>query len=223
MTPNRLPQAVVFDFDGTLVDSQIDFGLMRRRVVEHLADWRFEPDPAAARMILEAVHWARERLAERSREEAERYYREAQAIIWEVERPFCERAQPFPGVPEALERAHAAGLRLAVITRNSHAGVDLVLQRHPLRLETFVTREDVSQVKPHPAHLLLALDQLGVAVQNTWMIGDHPTDITCGREAGAHTGAVLTTGTCADEFRRLGADLVCDTTPELVDCLLTIC
>ena len=220
MTSTALPQAVVFDFDGTLVNSQIDFGEMRRRVLEHLAAWGLTPDPSASRMILEAVDWARERLAEQSPERAERYYHEAQAIIWEVERPFCERAEPFPGVPEALERVRASGVRLAIITRNSRAGVDLVLQRHPLPIKVLVTREDVSQVKPHPAHLLLALERLGVAPERAWMIGDHPTDVICGREAGARTGAVLTTGTSADEFRRLGADLVCDTTPELLDCLL---
>ena len=220
MTSASLPQAIVLDFDGTLVDSQIDFGEMRRRVLAHLADWGLEPDPAAGRLILEAVDWARAYLAERSPEQAERYYREAQAIIWEVERPFCERAEPFPGVPEALEQASAAGVRLGVITRNSRAGVELVLARHPLPIEALVTREDIPQVKPHPAHLLLALEHLGVAPESAWMIGDHPTDVLCGRAAGAHTGAVLTTGTPAEEFRRLGADLVRATTPELLACLL---
>lgn len=220
MTSAALPQAVVFDFDGTLVNSQIDFGEMRRRVLEHLTAWGLAPDPAAGRMILEAVDWARAHLGRRSPVEAERYYREAQAIIWEVERPFCARAEPFPGVPEALARLRAGGVHVAVITRNSRAGVELVLARHPLPVEVLVTREDVAQVKPHPAHLQLALDRLQVAPADAWMVGDHPTDIICGREAGTRTGAVLTTGTSVEEFRRLGADLICAGTPELLDCLL---
>jgi phosphoglycolate phosphatase len=221
MCPNETPQALVFDFDGTLVNSQIDFGLMRRRVGEHLAAWGFTPEPAATRMILEAVDWARGQLTERSPGQAEQYYREAQAIIWEVERPFCERAELFPGVAEALAQARAAGVRLGIITRNSRAGVDLALARHPLPVQAIVTREDVSQVKPHPQHLRLALERLGVSPDRAWMIGDHPTDIICGREAGTRTGAVLNTGTSAEEFRRLGADLVCEDTPRLVQCLLT--
>ena len=221
MYPNLQAEAIVLDFDGTLVDSQIDFGEMRRRTIAHLAGWGLQPDPAASRMILEAVDWARAHLAAQSPEQAERYYREAQAIIWEVERPFCERAEPFPGVPEALAQARAAGVRLGIITRNSRAGVGLVLARHPLPIEALVTREDIPQVKPHPAHRLLALERLGVAPAQAWMIGDHPTDVQCGRAAGARTGAVLTTGTSAEEFRRLGADLVCATTPELLACLLS--
>jgi phosphoglycolate phosphatase len=193
---------------------------MRRRVGEHLAAWGLEPEPAAARMILEAVDWARERLAADSPERAAQYYREAQAVIWEVERPCCERAEPFPGVPEALEQARAAGLRLGIITRNSRAGVALVLARHPLPLEAIVTREDLAQVKPHPAHLRLALQRLGVPPERAWMIGDHPTDVICGRAAGARTGAVLTTGASAEEFRKLGADLICPDTARLVRCLL---
>ncbi len=220
MPLHQVPQALIFDFDGTLVNSQIDFALMRRRVLEHLAAWGLEPDPAAGRMILEAVDGARERLAEESSERADRYYREAQAIIWKVERPFCERAEPFPGVVAALEQAQAAGVRLGIITRNSRAGVELVLARHPLPVETIVTREDVAQVKPHPQHLRLALKRLQVAPEQTWMIGDHPTDILCGREAGTYTGAVLTTGTPEEEFRRLGADLICSDTPTLVAALL---
>ncbi len=213
-------EALVFDFDGTLVASHIDFGLMRRRVLEHLQAWGLGPDAAASRLILEAVAWARDALARTSPEQAEQYYREAQQIIWEVERPFCEAAVPYPGVPESLARARAAGLRLGIITRNSRAGVDLVLARHPLPIEAIVTREDVAEVKPHPQHLRLALERLGVAPDAAWMIGDHPTDIICGRAAGTKTGAVLTTGTAAEEFRRLGADLICATTPELLACLL---
>lgn len=220
MPLQQIPQALVFDFDGTLVNSQIDFALMRRRVLEHLATWGLEPDPAAGRMILEAVDWARERLAEQSPKRGEQYYREAQAIIWEVERPFCERAEPFPGVVAVLEQAQAAGARLGIITRNSRAGVDLVLARHPLPVETIVTREDVARVKPHPQHLHLALARLQVDPRHAWMIGDHPTDILCGREAGTCTGAVLTTGTSEEEFRRLGADLICADTPTLVRALL---
>jgi phosphoglycolate phosphatase-like HAD superfamily hydrolase len=45
-------------------------------------------------------------------------------------------------------------------------------------------------------------------------------DVLCGQAAGARTGAVLTTGTSAEEFRRLGADLVCEGTAELVRCVL---
>jgi len=214
------PEALVFDFDGTLVASHIDFGLMRQRVLEHLHAWGLEPDEAAGRLILEAVTSARDALARTSRQRAEQYYREAQEIIWEVERPFCETAAPFPGVPESLARASAAGLRLGIITRNSRAGVDLVLSRHPLPVSVVITREDLEEVKPDPAHLHRALEQLNCPPQRAWLVGDHPTDIICGREAGAYTCAVLTSGTSADEFRRLGADLVCADVPEFIARLL---
>jgi phosphoglycolate phosphatase len=212
-------RALIFDFDGTLIASDIDFALMRWRVLEHLRNWGLELPGEVNQLVLETIARAEQQLAARS-EGVAQYRREAEEILWEVERPACERAAPFPGVPEALRRAEQAGLRLAIITRNSRRGVQTVLSRHPLPVSVIITRDDEAQVKPHPQHVLTALQHLGVPPSQALMVGDHPTDIQGGQAAGTRTGGVLTTGRQRQEFAELGADTVAADVPALINALL---
>ncbi|HEY3398744.1 MAG TPA: HAD-IA family hydrolase [Armatimonadota bacterium] len=214
------PRALVFDFDGTLVDSRIDFPLMRERVLVHLSAWGLKPDPAVEMLILETIHWARKNLRATSPLRADQYFAEAMALLWEIERPFCNQARLFPGVADALRAAATAGVSLGIITRNSRAGVGLVMARNPLPIAVIVTRDDLMDVKPHPRHLLQALQAMDVPAAQTWLIGDHPTDVACGLAAGAHAGAVLTGGTPAAALLAAGAELVCPDSASLVHALL---
>ena len=208
MLPREQLQALVFDFDGTLIASRIDFALMRERVLEQVRAWGLDPIPRAEALVLEVVAWAQEQLAVRSPERAAAYRREAEEVLWEVERPACEVAAPFPGVPEALQRARETGLALGVITRNSYRGVSAVLDRHPLPLSVIITRDDLAEVKPHPRHLLVALEQLGCPPERALLVGDHPTDLQCAQAAGVRGAAVLTTGGDPETFRALGAEAI---------------
>ncbi len=212
--------AVVFDFDGTLVHTDINFAEMRRRIVEHLhASDLYEPGVEDGRYVLEIIAWAQQRLQDQP-ERQERYYQEARQILREVELPSCQSAAPFAGVPESLHRLHAAGFRIGIITRNSHEGVHAVLSRHPLPHDALLTRDDLRNVKPHKEHLERALAELGVPPEQALMVGDHPTDIQCGQAAGVRTCGLLTTKTTLQEFHDLGADFAFRDVPSLVEFIL---
>ena len=120
-------------------------------------------------------------------------------------RPLAQGA----GLPlTLLGVAREAGLALGVITRNSHRGVSAVLDRHPLPLSVIVTRDDLAEVKPHPRHVLVALEQLGCPPEHALLVGDHPTDLQCAQAAGVRGAAVLTTGGDPEAFRALGAEAI---------------
>ena len=97
--------ALIFDFDGTLADSRIDFALLRRRALDYLRARGLDPTPVAERSVLEIGDWARGRILAG---EVAAYDEEFGEVLREVERPFAEAALPYPGVPEALARAHEA-------------------------------------------------------------------------------------------------------------------
>jgi len=213
-------EAVVFDFDGTLVHTDIDFAAMRQGIVEHLHQWDLgEPGVEESRYVLEIIAWAEERLQDDPSRQ-QQYRQEAKKILHEVELPHCQRAEPFAGVPEALQRLQDAGKRVGIITRNSHEGVAAVLSRHPLPYEVLITRDDLSNVKPHQEHLEQALAALGVAAAQALMVGDHATDIQCGQAAGVRTCGVLTAKTTLEQFHELGADFAFRDVPTLVAALL---
>ena len=94
-------KAIVFDFDGTLAETNIDFAAMRRRIYELEQEWGlWEADMGENRYVLEVIEAAKAKLEDRSR--AEEFGREAERVLVEVEMETVGSADPYPGVPEAL-------------------------------------------------------------------------------------------------------------------------
>lgn len=207
-------RAVVFDFDGTLADTRIDFGLMRRRTSELIEAWGLWEDRLEdGHFVLEMIRYAADKLsADRLREQFEA---EAAQMLIDVEMLSCETAAPFPGTAEALDALSQRGFRLGIVTRNCRTAVSCVLSRHHLACDVLLTRDDVKRVKPEKEHLLEALALLEVEPRGAIMVGDHRTDIECGRAAGTWTCGVLTDRTTEAEHLAVGAHMVVPTVPDL--------
>ncbi len=207
-------RAVVLDFDGTLADTRIDFGLMRSRTRRLIQAWDLWEDRLEdGRFVLEMIRYAADKLpGGRLREQFEA---EAAQMLIDVEMLSCETAAPFPGAAEALDALSARGFRLGIVTRNCRTAVSCVLARHHLRHDALLTRDDVERVKPEKEHLLEALALLGVGPREAIMVGDHRTDIECGRAAGTWTCGVLTDKTTEAEHLAAGAHMVVATVPDL--------
>ena len=77
----------------------------------------------------------------------------------------------------------AKGVGVALITRNSRTSVATVLERHRLRIDVTVAREDAPP-KPDPRPLLVACERLGVSPGDAWMVGDGQYDVEAGAAAG---------------------------------------
>ena len=215
-------RAVVFDFDGTLAETNIDFGEMRRRTVEHIRAWGlWEDGEDERRWVLELIaHTAAKLDGDRTR--AARYRQEAMQILEDVEMLTCGGARPFPGIQDMLTALRDRGISLGVVTRNCRRGVQAVTERHQLLYDVLLTRDDVERVKPDPAHLLEALCRLSVAPDVALMVGDHITDIQVGRAAGTLTCGVLTAKTTEQEFEAGGADFVLDSAADLAGVLCVV-
>ena len=210
-------RAVIFDFDGTLAETDIDFALMRQRVLEVAERWKLAERLNQRRYILEIVDDALELLS--AEDDRERFRAETAKAMSDVELIFTSVAAPFPGVLEMLDNLRSCGHRVGIITRNCRVGVESVFSRHPMHHEVLLTRDDVARVKPDPAHLHEALDALGVAPDESLMVGDHITDIEVGKAAGTWTAGVLTAQTTREEFEEMGADLILTSAAELTELL----
>lgn len=214
----RALRATVFDFDGTLADTRIDFGLMRRRTRDLIEAWGlWDASLEEGRYVLEIVQHTAGRIDEPARRE--QFEAAAAQVLVDVEMLSCATAEPFPGTVDALDRLHRRGMHIGIVTRNCRTAVSAVLTRHHLHHDVLLTRDDVPRVKPDKDHLLLALRLLGVEPQKALMVGDHKTDIECGKSAGAWTCGVLTDKTSRDDHLAAGADLVLDSVAALADLL----
>lgn len=161
--PRRV-RGLLFDLDGTLVDSGLDFDAMRREMLlpSHLS-------------VLEALRQLTPRDADRCREILDRHEREG-----------ALRAVPLPGVSAFLRQIAPLGLRQGVVTRNSRKAARLALRRCDLNFRYVLTRDD-GPVKPDPWAILRLCEEWDVRPSEVLVCGDFRFDIEAGIAAGAGT------------------------------------
>jgi HAD superfamily hydrolase (TIGR01509 family) len=154
-----LPRALLFDMDGTLTQPFLDFPRIKAEM------------GIGTRPILEALA----EMDDQSRQTAEE-------ILLRHE---CEAARSSTlndGCQELLSWIQQQRIATALITRNSRASVETILERHGLLFDVLVTRED-GRYKPDPQPLLRACQRLGVATDAAWMVGDGQHDVEAGLAA----------------------------------------
>jgi 2-phosphoglycolate phosphatase len=135
----------------------------------------------------------------------------------------CEASVLFPGLAGLLEALDTAGLPWGVVTNKPAHLTDPLLDRLALaaRSACTVSGDTLPQRKPHPAPLLHACELAGLLPQNTVYVGDASRDIQAGQNAGMATiAAAYGYITPGDDPRRWGADLVAADTAELTQILL---
>ena len=191
---------VIFDLDGTLVDSGLDF-------VEIRADMGL----ASGAPILESL----ESMDPEGRSKAEQ-------ILFEHEQQGVRRASPYPGVLDLLGQLVEHGLRLAILTRNrgdcARATLSATL---PACWDNVISRDD-GPIKPSPWGIQQICSDWQVEPSRVVMIGDYVFDIESGQQAGART-ALFVRG--RDREGLAGADIAdylfdCFTDATLLDWLL---
>lgn len=178
--------ALLFDLDGTLVDSVPDLALAANRL---LAELGHPPlgEAAVAAMVGDGVAKLVERvLAGRglgavAPEPAVRRF----VALYTADATTLTR--PYPGVLDGLAALAAAGTQLAVCTNKPERATRAVLAGVGLaRFFPVVLGGDSLPVrKPDPAPLRAALAQLGVAPEAAAMVGDHRNDVLAAQGAGA--------------------------------------
>ena len=179
---------IIFDVDGTLVDSQGDIlAAMRSAFVraEHPAPDReailgivgLSLDVAVRRLVPDLPADQQDRIVG--------WYKDAYTDLRAVS-GVADSSPLYPDARATLDALHAIPeTLLGVATGKSARGLDKLLDGHDLR-RLFVTRQvaDHHPSKPHPSMLLTALAETGVAPENAVMIGDTSYDMEMARAAG---------------------------------------
>lgn len=207
---------VLFDCDGTLVDSQ-------HAIVAAMTEaWRARglgvPDRAAVRRLVglplaAAVATLLPDLPPSAHEEVAELYKRA----FKAQRERGDHPEPlFPGMREALGALDAQGVLLGVATGKSRRGLDATLGHHGL-LDRFVTLQtaDVGPGKPNPDMVLRAMAEVGAEPHATLVIGDTTYDMQMALSARVGAVAVAWGYHDEEELRRAGAQLLCRAADEL--------
>jgi phosphoglycolate phosphatase len=213
---NHLMKAMVFDFDGTLAVLTIDFGLMRRRVLEWMKAYGIGEERIHEKYLLEIIEEVRHLMVEEKRaKEAETFFDGAHQILKEVELEAAAGGKLIPGSKGVLLSLREKGVKVGIVTRNCEDAVRRVFPDMDAYCDVFVSREGVRKVKPHPDHLTSVMKALRVSGAETVMVGDHVLDILAGKKVGMKTVGVLTGYIKREEFEKAGADYILSSVSEI--------
>lgn len=214
-----LAPTVVFDLDGTLVDTAPDLV----RAANHSLSLAGLPPVSAdiitpyvgfgaRRMIVEGLSASGTQLGETEVDVLLAHYLEFYAQNIAVE------SRPYPGLIAEIEMLRARGAVIAICTNKmEHMSRRLIsalgLDHH---FQAIVGRDTLSVCKPHPDHLLETIARAGGSAGRALMIGDTETDIATARAAGVPVAGV-SFGYSPVAMTELGPDITLDAYAGLAD------
>ncbi|MCK9470062.1 MAG: HAD-IA family hydrolase [Porticoccaceae bacterium] len=212
--------AVLFDLDGTLLDTAPDFvtainPLLAARDLPALDEpqVRQAVTHGSAGLITSAFGLA----AEHPDFEPLR-----QGLLANYRQCLADRTRLFPGMTEVLEALAEAAIPWAIVTNKPFEYTAAIVERlsWPAPPRAVVCPDHVRHTKPDPEPMLLACSQIGIAPERSLVVGDHLRDIESGRRAGAVTVAASYGYLDADEDPvNWGADHTIERAEELLDIL----
>lgn len=192
--------AVLFDLDGTLIDSAPDLGaaadkMRTDRGLESLPLALYRPMAGAGARGMIAVAFGLTPDDARFADLKEEFFRNYESRM-------TENTSVFDGVAELIVQISLAGLKWGVVTNKSARFTVPLTKAMPLfsTAQTIISGDTTPHAKPHPAPLLEAARQLDLAPERCVYVGDDERDIVAGRAAGMPTVAAAYgyLGTTAD-------------------------
>ena len=208
----RFP-VVLFDLDGTLVDS----GAIILASFQHAARTVLDREVPAGEILARVGGTS---LREQMRAIDPERVDDLVSVYREHNAPLAETLEAFEGILEVVEKLHDEGRRLGVVTAKRRESLDLALARIPLEpyLDVIVASEDTDRHKPDPDPLLEALRRLRAMPDEAAYVGDSPFDVRAAEAAGMFMVGV-TWGRIHGPEALEGADVIVESAEELVGVL----
>src|SRR6478672_7617147 len=183
-----MPEAVLFDLDGVIVDSESAWAEAKHDLVDE-AGGSWKPEATRAMLGMSSPEWSR-------------YLREelgvplsveeiSSAVVATLERRYRQALPLIPGAVDAVRRI-AGGWRLGLASSSNREIIDLVLEHAGLTdaFAVTVSSEEVARGKPAPDVYVEAARRLGVAPGRCLAIEDSASGIRAAKAAGMRTLAI---------------------------------
>ena len=211
-------KAILFDLDGTLVNSIYDIGGAMNHALESLGQPTFSIEQYY-KMVGNGMRTLCSRALAPDKQHLldtllERYNARYLAHC-------CDDTVVYDGVPQLLQQLHAQGCKLALITNKpapqAKNVMDTLLPGAPL--DVVWGQQPPFAVKPDPAVYFHVCELLGVAPEETLYCGDSDVDILFARNAGAKGVGCLWGFRGEDELKQAGAHYLAARPLDILNCL----
>ena len=210
----RMVQAVIFDLDGTLVDTSQC----------HIAAWK----KALSESGVKKSHREIRRQFGKSSEDIarsllpSRIKRNARIVAERKDDLFLEKgyesAEAIPGARKTLSSLKGKGMTIAVCSSNPRVTVETLLKRFRLirLVDVYVSMDEVRRGKPAPDILLLAARGMGLQPSTILVVGDSVYDMAAGKSAGMRTAGVASGASSFDELQAQHPDFLLHRITEVI-------
>ena len=156
------PRAFIFDLDGTLVESDLNFAAIRDAI-------GCPEEQDILTYIDDLEH------------ESQRYHAEQVVLEHEIQDAYC--AKWIEGAQRFVMELYQQEVPMAIVTRNCRAATSVKVNNNNIPIKTIVTRED-APAKPDPTALLMIAQEWGMTPADIAYVGDYIYDIQAANNAG---------------------------------------
>lgn len=212
--------AVLFDLDGTLLDTAPDFAVVMQKLCAE--NKRSCPDKAAIRHSVSHGARALVTLAFGVTEKEPEFEPLRQRLLQIYSEHLAVYTIAFPGIDKVLGYLQASAIGWGIVTNkpSTYAAPLMDAMGFEPPAGVLICPDHVTHTKPHPEPLLKAAAQLGCAATRCIYVGDHRGDIEAGAAAGMRTVAALYGYIDpADPAQHWGADFSIEQPYEMIDIL----
>jgi HAD superfamily hydrolase (TIGR01509 family) len=203
-------QAVLFDLDGTLINTAPMAKLILKELFQKHQEIKFTDDH------FESLKGrpAREIIREIDPNRVDELLQE----IVQMEEKYRHLAPAYPGVPSLVKELSERGYALAVVTSQARLEMESVQDHYPFAsyIPVWISADDVDYPKPHPESVNKALSILDVAPAQTLFVGDSVYDVEAGKRAGVRTAVALWGESDHQALLELGPQYVFDKPAEIL-------
>ena len=214
--------AVLFDLDGTLLDTAPDFAVVLNQLRNKhnlptlaYSDIRFQVSNGSKALI---------KMGFNIEESHPDFESKRQALLDLYLKHLAVHTTLFPTLDELLLKLEQRRVPWAIVTNKPVQYAQPLLEQLSLseRCASLICPDHVAERKPHPESLFLACEQMQVKPENCVYIGDHQRDIEAGIKAGMKTvSAAYGYIPIAEDCKSWGADWIVEDPAELDDILFT--
>lgn len=213
---------VIFDFDGTLCDTQRNILATLKATIEENSLPERTDEQCVSIIGYPLNECFRQLFPELNEIQVQQCADSYRRIF--AEKLQCVKPKPFKGVVDTIEQIKQMGFTLTIASSRSHDSL-VELSSHmgiDSCFSLFLGADDVEKAKPDPEPVIKTMREMNCCPEETLVVGDMPVDICMGKSAGAKTVGVTYGNGSRYMLQQAGTDFIIDSFSDLTTILTTL-